>query len=232
MTEILLIRHGQASLGGANYDQLSELGYQQAAWLAEHLVATGLGARQPLALRVGAMARQHQTAAALLDALALPPAVEDPGFNEFDFESVVLAFLGQNPDYPLPDTPSSEELYALLKIAIQHWADDRLPLSVHQESWQAFHQRVAAAWTRLVTGLEQSAQDTASTLVVTSGGVIASIVRLIEQLDDAATIDLNLKICNASVTRIAKQGGQFKLSGFNLVPHLERQDRAHAVTFA
>lgn len=232
MTEILLIRHGQASLGGDNYDQLSELGYQQASWLAEHLVASGLRDRQPLALRVGAMARQHQTAAALLDALALPPAVEDPGFNEFDFESVVLAFLGQNPQYPLPDKPSSDELYALLKIAMQHWAENKLPLADNQESWQAFHLRVAAAWARLITGLEQSAQQTASTLVVTSGGVIASIVRLIEQLDDAATIDLNLKIRNASVTRIAKEGERFKISGFNLVPHLERQDRAHAVTFA
>ena len=44
MTEVILIRHGQANSGArseADYDRLSPLGRQQAAWLADHLRETG-----------------------------------------------------------------------------------------------------------------------------------------------------------------------------------------------
>ncbi|MGK0529545.1 MAG: broad specificity phosphatase PhoE, partial [Alteromonadales bacterium] len=36
MTDIYLVRHGQASFGKANYDKLSELGGQQAIWLGDY----------------------------------------------------------------------------------------------------------------------------------------------------------------------------------------------------
>ncbi|HJV74342.1 MAG TPA: phosphoglycerate mutase family protein, partial [Noviherbaspirillum sp.] len=50
MGQIYLVRHGQASFGSANYDQLSELGLEQARLLGEwfansrqqfHRVVTG-----------------------------------------------------------------------------------------------------------------------------------------------------------------------------------------------
>ena len=36
MTRIVLVRHAQASFGTDDYDRLSPLGHQQAAWLAEY----------------------------------------------------------------------------------------------------------------------------------------------------------------------------------------------------
>jgi broad specificity phosphatase PhoE len=42
MASIYLIRHGQASFGSANYDQLSTLGQRQADVTGEFLSAIGL----------------------------------------------------------------------------------------------------------------------------------------------------------------------------------------------
>ena len=39
MAHIHLIRHGQASFGAADYDQLSDLGHRQSVRLGEHLRA-------------------------------------------------------------------------------------------------------------------------------------------------------------------------------------------------
>ena len=41
MSELLLIRHGQASFGSADYDALSQLGLRQAALVGDYLVASG-----------------------------------------------------------------------------------------------------------------------------------------------------------------------------------------------
>lgn len=226
MTEILLIRHGQASLGAESYDQLSDLGYQQARWLGQHLAQCPQAGNQvPWPLYTGQMARQRQTAEAMAEALALAQACEDAGFDEFDFESVILAYLGANPGYVLPASPSKDELYQLLKAAMCAWARNDLPLAPTQEPWLAFHQRVARAWQRFE-------QQPGPALLVSSAGVIASILRRVQGLDDQATIDLNLQIRNTSVTRLVHDGAGFRLAGFNELPHLSTEDRAHAVTFA
>lgn len=225
MTDILLIRHGQASLGGDNYDQLSPLGEMQAQWLADHLATRALPG--PVSLWSGAMARQHQTAAPILAQLSLNQPVEDAGFNEYDFEAVVMAYLTVTPGYPLPPQPSADDLYQLLRLAVQAWAEDKLPLTEAQERWAQFHERVALAWQRLV----ESTQGTR--LVVTSGGVIASVVKHLQGLSDTDTIDLNLRIRNASVTRIAQTAqGDYRVAEFNGMAHMETEDRAHAITFA
>ncbi|UTA46692.1 histidine phosphatase family protein [Simiduia sp. 21SJ11W-1] len=225
MTDILLIRHGQASLGGDNYDQLSPLGEMQALWLAEHLGTRALAG--PVALWSGAMARQHQTAAPILERLALGRPAEDAGFNEYDFEAVVMAYLTITPGYPLPAKPSAEDLYTLLRLAVEAWAANQLPLGEGQESWADFHGRVRKAWQNLASSA------TGTTLVVTSGGVIASVVRHLQGLDNAATIDLNLRIRNGSLTRIRRSAtGTFEVAEFNGLAYLEQEDRAHAITFA
>ncbi|MFP3608465.1 histidine phosphatase family protein, partial [Paraburkholderia sp. SIMBA_053] len=36
MAELYLVRHGQASLGADDYDQLSDAGEQQGIWLGEY----------------------------------------------------------------------------------------------------------------------------------------------------------------------------------------------------
>ena len=87
MGAIYLIRHGQASFGAANYDQLSDLGHQQSRALGEAL--------KPRITRVdgvvtGTLQRHQATAASCQEAmgLSLAPQVH-AGFNEFDHEEVI-----------------------------------------------------------------------------------------------------------------------------------------------
>ena len=167
MTEVLLVRHGQASLGGATYDQLSSLGYQQAQWLAEYLHAQDALDSKPTVVISGGMKRQLQTAQPIITSLRQNSAIEQPGFKEFDFEAVVMAYLEANPGYLLSDKPTNKELYKLLSAAMADWAENRLPLQNEQETWQDFHCRVAQAWQDL------NPIDAGRSIVVTSAGVIA-----------------------------------------------------------
>ena len=58
MTDIYLVRHGQASFGKANYDKLSELGGQQAIWLGDYFKHRNV---EFDAVFSGDMVRHHET---------------------------------------------------------------------------------------------------------------------------------------------------------------------------
>jgi phosphohistidine phosphatase SixA len=42
MAELYLVRHGQASFGAENYDELSPAGFTQSVWLGEHFAQATL----------------------------------------------------------------------------------------------------------------------------------------------------------------------------------------------
>ena len=67
MGRLVLVRHGQASYGQADYDRLSPTGEQQARALGPTLAGLGLDA-----LFVGPLRRQQQTAAFARETAELP----------------------------------------------------------------------------------------------------------------------------------------------------------------
>ena len=69
MGVLLLLRHGQGSMGTADYDRLSELGYRQARAVGARLAGADLGISQ---VWCGGLARQQETARAVLAELDLP----------------------------------------------------------------------------------------------------------------------------------------------------------------
>ena len=98
MGAIYLIRHGQASFGATNYDQLSELGYRQASILGAQLAQ-----RVPNPQRVctGSMMRHRQTADGCLQAMGRSADyVQDEGWNEYDFGEVIIR---HQPEYQQPE---------------------------------------------------------------------------------------------------------------------------------
>ena len=71
MTEIILVRHGQANSHAkdeASYDRLSDLGRQQAAWLGDHMRRTNPHFDHVV---TGTLTRQADTARAM--GLRSPP---------------------------------------------------------------------------------------------------------------------------------------------------------------
>ncbi|MEC8007904.1 MAG: phosphoglycerate mutase family protein, partial [Pseudomonadota bacterium] len=80
MANLLIIRHGQASFGADNYDQLSPLGQRQADLTGEFL--RQMGTRLSAAYS-GDLSRQRETGRRVLDQLEdAPDLVIDPRFNE------------------------------------------------------------------------------------------------------------------------------------------------------
>ena len=63
MQKITLVRHGQASYGTDNYDQLSPLGHEQAQILGRYFHQIGT---QFDAVYTGNMVRHHETAQQIL----------------------------------------------------------------------------------------------------------------------------------------------------------------------
>ena len=71
-TELWLVRHGQAAFASDNYDQLTDLGWQQARWLGGHLAALGLNFGRTAS---GTLRRQQETAQAISESLDTEPEV-------------------------------------------------------------------------------------------------------------------------------------------------------------
>src|SRR5690242_12482312 len=96
MGQLFLVRHGQASFGSANYDQLSELGTMQSRVLGEWFARCGQHFDRVV---TGALQRHRQTADACMAALPSAEWQADPGFNEYDHHEITIR---ERPDFADP----------------------------------------------------------------------------------------------------------------------------------
>ena len=89
MGTLFLVRHGQASFGAADYDNLSALGIAQSQRLGEYWAGKGL---QFDAVLTGTLRRHAQTFAGIQAGMGTQhePLIW-PGLNEYDSESVIAA---------------------------------------------------------------------------------------------------------------------------------------------
>jgi len=150
---IYLIRHGETASNAARVLQfpdtpLSENGLEQARRLGDRLRG------HPFArILVSDYARAHQTAEAVnrttTAALEVTPLLRERNFGD------------------LRGRPYAE----LEAEGIQPFGDDYHPPG--GESWEAFHERVDAAWSYMAAAAEQAGRDIA---VVTHGLVCSSVV--------------------------------------------------------
>ena len=221
MGTLYLVRHGQASFGAADYDQLSELGARQCHALGSYLAARGL--RFEAVLR-GTLKRHEQSLAALVSGYGeLPAALCWPGLNEYDSEALLRAVH----DAPLT-RPDSPEVYRahfrLLRQALARWmAADIAPQGM--PSYAQFVAGVNAA-------LDHVRQHHAgNVLLVSSGGPIATAVGQVLGTAPETTIELNLRIRNSALTEFAFTPKRHMLSTFNHLPHLDDPQRAQWVSY-
>lgn len=223
MADIYLVRHGQASFGSADYDQLSPLGEQQSLWLGAYFAARDI---QFDAVITGTQRRHQQTAQGIMRGAGIElPQQQDAGLNEYDFAAIYRA-LGEDTSAP-PSDPAEKRryFYRRLKQALQLWASNQLtgPLP---ETWSDFQQRVAAAR----TAIQRS--EGKRLLVVSSGGTMGIFVQQILEAPDHAAIELNLQIRNTGVCQLYFNPHAMRMTSFNTVPHLDHPDRLDAITFA
>lgn len=203
----MLLRHGQASLGTADYDQLSELGHRQARAAGARLARADLSIGQVWS---GALARQHQTARAVLAELGRPPGDlrTDDRLDEYDPAGI----LGTSDPFAGVTTPQSRRaLQVTLDEALARWIQvgDGYP-----EPHAAFTTRVRAAVTAL-------AALPGTTLAVTSAGVIAVACAQVTGLPADRWPALARVVVNASLTKLITGSTGTNLLTFNDHGHLE-----------
>ena len=214
MSRVLLVRHGQASFGAADYDDLSPTGHEQSRVLGSALAARGIVADVVVA---GEMKRHAQTATGVLAGAGWTADVRvDDGWNEFDHVQVLAV-------HDRPESPEGESE----KAAFQRWFeaatlrwtsgdhDDR-----YDESFAAFTSRVRAALARLVDDLPPRS----TAVVLTSGGPIAWAAASLLADDAAARTDLWLRLnpvsVNTGVSTVVCGGRGTTLVAFNAHDHL------------
>jgi broad specificity phosphatase PhoE len=223
MAELLLLRHGQASFGASNYDQLSDAGHQQAKWLGEHLNDLDVKIERVV---MGSMARHRQTAEYVLSGLQHQPDLEiHPGLNEYNF-SGLLAPLQQNFAELWSDTGHARrDYYHNMKQALRLWTSGDIP-SDGEDSWQAFNQRIQEGFRFAYE------HDAKRTLIVSSGGPIAVLLGQILNLSAIDTCNLSLQVKNTSVSKVLYNRRDFTLDCFNDISHLQTPQRQPYITFS
>jgi len=223
MAELYLVRHGQASFGADNYDELSPAGRTQSSWLGEYFAQANLRFDRVV---IGTMQRHRQTADAILAAMGGPQIelAQDAGLNEYDFEALFAAVGDEGLPSGLSATSSKKDFYKGLRHVLQLWADDRLPGRV-PETWQQFQTRVQRARSDIQRAGGRRV------LVVSSGGPIAVTAQQVLQTPAATAIALNLQIRNSSVCQYVFNDDVMSLVNFNSVPHLEHAERREFVTY-
>ena len=226
MAELYLVRHGQASLGSADYDRLTETGVRQSRWLGEYYAERELTFD---AVFTGSQRRHTETLEALAEAL---PGTPEPrahaGLDEYDFGALIRATTGAATlQEAIAQSPQGDRraIYALLRGALEAWASGRIDAAV-PESWAAFGQRVSSA----LAEVSATAGRGRRVLVVCSGGPISRLLGLALELADRTTIGLNLQLQNSAFAHLYHDGGIYQLASFNSLPHLDRPERRAAMS--
>ena len=222
MGHLYLVRHGQASFGAADYDNLSELGHRQSVRLGEYFAGKGL---QFDAVITGTLKRHAQTWAGIAQGAGLThQPLEWPGLNEYDSEAVIKAI------HPTPlEKPDTPEMYRhhfrLLRDGLTQWMNGVVSPQ-GMPSYDDFVRGVTSA-------LEHVRKShTGNVLIVSSGGPISTAVGHVLGTTPETTIELNLRIRNSSVTELAYTPKRHMLVTYNTLPHLDAAAHADWVTYS
>lgn len=225
MSELFLVRHAQASFGTEDYDRLSDLGHRQARWLGEHFRQRELSFDRVIC---GSMVRHRETADGILHGMGRESAEfdTDPAWDEFDFQAIVAAYLEEHQE-ELPAPGASLAAFSrILRAALLAWAENRLGAAL-PERWEHFDARVQAGLSKLTS----DAGDGRKILLVSSGGVISTALRHVLGAPAGTMVHMNLQLRNSSISHLFFNSRNVHFSGFNHAPHLDRPDRAGAVTY-
>ncbi|MGD2272969.1 MAG: histidine phosphatase family protein [Desulfobacterales bacterium] len=235
MSELLMIRHGQASFGDDNYDRLSPIGIQQSKVVARHLTALG---KSFDAVYCGTMERQIKTAQELYkhgeDMKAnLPELLQLTSFDEYDSLTVWEALIPQM----IEEDPSTKEdlkqIYTdkksfqkLFEKVMYRWISGsfnrpRVP------AWSDFKKRVGQGIKEIMH--HHGAKK--HLIIFTSGGPISVAIQLALGITDQKTMDMSWQIMNASITRFKYNALGIALAGFNDIAHLELEQDKKLLTY-
>lgn len=227
MLTIDLVRHGQASFGADNYDQLSELGERQCRWLGQHYRELGKDFDRVM---MGTLVRHRQSLQAFEEGFGqrFERVMTDEAFNEYDFHALVRALEVKRGQVDVRGDDPRKVFFRTLGVALLDWMAGELDefLQPGEETWTQFEQRLGRAQNHLMQCEDQRL------LVISSGGLISSLLGHAMECPAPQWFQLNLQMANSAVSRMIKTRSAMRVTGFNHTPHMERSDRLDKITFS
>jgi broad specificity phosphatase PhoE len=202
----LLIRHAQASFGSSNYDQLSQIGIEQARKLGRHLKGAHCEFQ---AVYMGRLLRHRQTLDHILESgLQMPTPQMTSALNEYDSDALIDSLKAGT-----SQTDSIEKHFKALRQALRLWMSGSIA------------PKGMPSYAEFKSGLEDllrsiRSQHDGLVMVVTSGGPIATMIASLIETNPDTTISLNYRIRNASITELAHDAKRHHLVGLNHIDHL------------
>jgi len=223
MGSLYLVRHGQASFGAADYDQLSATGHEQCCHLGAYWRERG---QRFDAVFTGTLKRHAQSLAGIVEGYGEDlPATALPGLDEYDSEAVIRA-IHPEPLAAPTDPETVKHHFRLLRQGLLAWMrGETAPagMPTHAE----FSAGVADALARvLALGVGRQV------LIVSSGGPISTAVGQVLACPAESVVELNLRLRNAALTEFVFNPKRHHLVTFNALPHLDRPQTRGLVTHA
>ena len=209
----------------ANYDQLSDLGHQQALLLGAYWKENNFPI--PDLAFSGSLRRQKETGQNFLRGLEIEMDVNEiEGLNEHQATGIVRAMY---PDEFKKVTHIPQDMYdtyrkkfhgTYFKLAIQ-WINNQLPQErvAHIEPWQTFRTRSKMA----LESICKSCPKGGVAVVFTSAGTLAAMVGDVLGLSEEQTMRLGWNVRNASYSEFLYGSGRLSLVTFNETPHLSTE---------
>jgi len=222
MGTLYLVRHGQASFGAEDYDNLSALGHRQSVRLGEYFAERGIHFDGLIA---GTLRRHKQTLEGILQGMdRAGEHLSWEGLNEYDSEAVIATVHPEK-----LQKPTSPEMvrhhFRLLRDGLAQWMTGTTS------------PRGMPAYTDFVAGVAGALDHVRANhygqnvLIVTSGGPIATAVGQVLGTRPEVTIELNLRIRNTAITEFAFTPKRHMLVCFNAIPHLDAPAYKDWVTY-
>ena len=234
MSRLYVLRHGQASFFAADYDQISDLGREQAFCFGRYFAKQG---KDLTRVFLGPRRRHAQTLEAVMEGAkgTIRPGVDTLIVPELD-EHQVDQFLRCDPkvlenwegeldglsrSHAKAEKPE-EKLGAfqrLFEALAEAWICGRL-IHPSVEPWPDFQRRV---W-RALDEIRAAAEPGSRSLIITSAGVIGAMCQYAVKCGDRSALELSWRVRNASVTEFLFSGSRFTLDHFNSMAHLESSE--------
>jgi broad specificity phosphatase PhoE len=229
MSELTIIRHGQARAFQTDPDHLTETGFAQARRLGEIWVAAGVTFDE---VHCGSLRRHCQTEQTVAEVYRSvgkpwPTVIQNPDWNEYDADGVNRGLL--------PHLEKSDEAFRALlvdaekfkgtaehnryfqrmfEVLMNNWLEGSTEIE-GVEPFRNFRERV----TRGIKSL-MSQSGNKKIALFSSGGPIGLCVQRSLRAPDRAFLDVNWRVRNCSLSRWVYSRDRFTLDSFNSVEHL------------
>jgi Fructose-2,6-bisphosphatase len=235
MSTIFFIRHGQASFGKDNYDELSETGQRQSELLARYFNEMD---RRFDVVYTGTLERHRQTADVLVSRMeektkTAPEIHRLEGLNEYPTQQIFPALapyairekptLAFDVDRLMTDRRSFQKVF---EAVMSLWASGRVDVPTLL-TWKDFTGRVNTAIDEIL-----KADGTGKNIAAfTSGGAISVAVARVLHLSNDDTMRVAEQLVNTSVSRFKCTRERIMLFTCNEYPHLERENDEKLITY-